>query len=149
VTTAKVQAETTAAVPARDGANEIWGNFPAPAPPNQRASAIEGQITSIRWGRTVNLGNYESARLEVEAAVPTAGSPESTLEEVQRWVDEHAPMSPNEENVYIGQRNRLLNEIGELSARAEVARREWRNIEAWLSANGITLPAGHVEDLPF
>jgi hypothetical protein len=50
-------------------------------------------VTHIRYGRTVNLGNFQSEKLEVEI-IPEAGqTAEQALEEVRQYVD--SKTSPN------------------------------------------------------
>lgn len=106
-------------------------------------------ISWVRWGRTVNVGNYESVRLDVEGVVPTGGSAESTLEQLQRWVDEYAPMTPDEWERNVDQRNRARMELADLHTRVEAARREWDGIVSFFKTNGLAIPQSAVEDLPF
>ncbi len=57
------------------------------------------QITSVRFGLTKNLGNYESVRLDAEAAVNSSDeSPEQALEHLKSWVACQLGQSPELED---------------------------------------------------
>jgi hypothetical protein len=44
-------------------------------------------ITGIRYGRTINLGNYESEKLEVECIPESGQTAEAALDELQKYVE--------------------------------------------------------------
>ena len=110
---------------------------------------IESRITSVRWGVTVNLGNYESARLDVEAAVPTGGSPESTLEDLREWVTDHAPAGYQEMDRLSDVIRQRREEARETQQLAEAAEFRWQQIKRFFEDNGLELPQRATEDLPF
>jgi len=115
----------------------------------QRVSDGALHIHSLRWGVTVNIGNYESVRLDAEAAVPTGGNPVSTLAELQRWMDEHAPASQRDRARFAEGRQQLTKEIADLQWLAERAEDNWRKMVRFLEDNHLPVPQTMIEDLPF
>jgi hypothetical protein len=126
----------------------------APEPPllppvHRPDNATSVRISSVRWGRTVNLGNYESARLDAEAVVFTDGEAGSTLEQLMDWVDDHLPLSDAEGHRAYAERNRLKNELQVLEQRKAAAEAEWQRIATFLKKNGIPVPPHTIEEIPF
>jgi hypothetical protein len=149
VTTAESKTSTTDAALVYDAEHDGY-RPPTPAQSPSRAELeAEWRITSVRWGRTVNIGNYESVRLDVEAAVPTTGDPESTLDELQNWVSDHLPLHEQEYSEMVAKRRVLQDEVLDLQARAEAAQRQWQNIENWLTRNRIQMDWQAAQDVPF
>jgi len=107
------------------------------------------RITSVRWGRTANLGNYESARLDVEAAVAMGGDPVSTLTQLQEWVDQQAPPEAQRLNDLVERYNRTRRELTELSADLENARATWNRVMDVFKALHIEMPKYVSDELPF
>jgi len=106
-------------------------------------------ITSVRWGQTVNLGNYSSARLDVEAAVGTDGNPESTLEQLRAWVAAHVPPAPEQVDKLFHERQVLEDEIRHFSDEYQRAKSRWLETKQWMDKLGLVLPPTTIEDLPF
>lgn len=48
------------------------------------------QIITVSYGKTVNLGNYESARLDATAQVESGETPEDALSKLKTWVEGQA-----------------------------------------------------------
>lgn len=48
------------------------------------------KITKITYSRTVNLGNYESARVEATAEVQDGENPNKVAAKLALWVEEQA-----------------------------------------------------------
>ena len=86
----------------------------------------EFHITSVRWGQTVNIGNYESVRLDVEAAVPTGGDPASTLTKLQVWSSRYLPMDQAAQRRAYTTRTRQEEELVELEERLAAMRKAWQ-----------------------
>ena len=128
------------------------GVMPSPQgesiPPPPR-SATAARITSVRWGQTVNLGNYESARLDVEAAVFMDGSAESTLEGISAWVRDHLPLSDSARSDLHYERRQQEAEMRELTEKLEAARAQWGVVKKFMEYVGIDIPPRVLEDLPF
>lgn len=62
---------------------------------------IDGPHAQVRFGfgLTINLGNFESARLDVHLTYPSAANPEAveaTFERVKTWVDAKMEQEINE-----------------------------------------------------
>ncbi len=106
-------------------------------------------VTSVRWGLTVPLGNFSSARLDAEALVVTGSTAESTLQELKEWVAAQSPLSEHEANRLLDRRRQLVEEVAELFERSDRARRDWQKIEAWYKRLELPIPEKFVEDLPF
>lgn len=106
-------------------------------------------ILSVRWGVTVNTGNYSSARLDAEAVVPMGGVAESTLQELQSWVAQNLPVAEYE-RAHLAERWQAVSvERDDLAtAEAEIKRR-LNMVKAFCEANGIDFPKKYSEDLPF
>lgn len=45
------------------------------------------KIITVTYGRTVNLGNYESARLDATAEVERGETPEDALGRLREWIE--------------------------------------------------------------
>ncbi len=58
-------------------------------------TASDLRIKTVRYSLTVNADSSSFVRLDAEAAVPTDGTAESTLRELESWVHSVSP-SPNE-----------------------------------------------------
>ena len=48
------------------------------------------QITTVSYGLTVNLGNYESARLDATATIGPNETPDEALDKLRSWVNGQA-----------------------------------------------------------
>lgn len=48
---------------------------------------IKGTVRAVRYGRLLNLGNYENERVEVEILPDEGQSPAEALEEARAWVN--------------------------------------------------------------
>ena len=48
------------------------------------------RIITVTYGRTVNLGNYESARLDATAQVEEAETAEDALGKLRTWIEQQA-----------------------------------------------------------
>ncbi len=107
------------------------------------------RITSVRWGRTVNTGNFSSARLDVEAAVDMGGEPGSTLDQLRAWVDAHMPPAPEQVDKLMYERETLQNDIHSYTARRQQIEAEWKRAKDWMDKLGLTVPDRVLEDLPF
>ena len=113
-------------------------------------AGVEGlSLLSVRWGQTVNTGNYSSVRLDAEAVVPMGTSAESTLEALVQWVRSQLPFSDAEVQDAVYETRALKQELADLKDRADHARRQWERILGFLQANNIPVPRPVSEDLPF
>jgi len=149
VTTVGTKANSTGAEPASSATGAPESPQSSEQSSSERLEPTSLQIVSVRWGRTVNTGNYSSVRLDVEAYVPTGGDPEFTLEALDRWVREHLPLSDSEESDLRYDTRRLINELADLEGKVARARGVYENIKRFSEVNGVELPATGLEDLPF
>jgi hypothetical protein len=149
VTTAENQNETTTAERVSDDDVQAALLVVAKARPDQLATMLDTHVKSVRWGRTVNTGNYSSARLDVEADVPTVGDPESTLRLLQSWVDQHLPLHDSEIQHLLTRTSELRLEERRLLDQVDNARAHWKRIEAFMERVGLEIPSPTLEDLPF
>jgi hypothetical protein len=115
----------------------------------EATTAITASITLLRWGRTVNVGNYSSVRLDAEAVVGTDGSVESTLEALQNWVDVHLPIGENEYTQLISERDNLIADMETLRFQHRHARDEVQKLKRFFAVNQLDWPYPSGEDLPF
>jgi hypothetical protein len=106
-------------------------------------------ILSVRWGVTVNTGNFSSARLDAEAVVPMGGSAESTLRELREWVRSQSPLSDAEQNDAFYGRREADQKLRELQEKLVAAEAEWQKVLKVFDAVGLEIPRKYVEDLPF
>jgi hypothetical protein len=106
-------------------------------------------IRTVRWGVTVNTGNYSSVRLDAEANVPTDGTAESTLLELIKWVREQSPLSDDEIVRDEKWRRAWREEQAELNNQIAEVRRQWQRCIAFCDAVGLEIPGRLTEDLPF
>jgi hypothetical protein len=106
-------------------------------------------ILSVRWGVTVNTGNFSSARLDAEAVVPMGGSAESTLQELREWVRSQSPLSDAEQNDAFYGRREADQQLLELQEKLVAAEAEWQKVLKVFDAVGLEIPRKYVEDLPF
>lgn len=78
--------------------------------PNQWGYVIMG-ITSVKYGRVKNLGNYETERFEAEVIVEDQ-SPEEAVAECKAFVKKQLGLGPTAEE--LDEARDLLREAGEL-----------------------------------
>lgn len=48
------------------------------------------KVTTVSYGRTVNLGNFESARLDATAELEPGDTREDVPAQLRAWIDEQA-----------------------------------------------------------
>jgi hypothetical protein len=56
------------------------------------------KIVEIGYSRTINLGNYESARIEARASIDSDEDPAEALLELTRWVRDEIEKRPSGRN---------------------------------------------------
>jgi hypothetical protein len=125
--------------------------LPQEPPRNNGEATIEitDKITLLHWGRTVNVGNYSSVRLDAEAVVDTDGSAESTLEALQAWVDVHLPIGENEYTQLISERDNLIADMETLRFQHRNAREEVQKLKRFFAVNQLDWPYPSGEEFPF
>ena len=104
---------------------------------------------AVRYGVTVNTGNYSSVRVDAEVAVPTGSSAESTLQELREWVLSQSPLNEYDREALLDRTNRLRQEVRAWEDKAADAQREWEKMRKAFKTLGIEPGLPSVEDLPF
>jgi hypothetical protein len=69
-------------------------------------------VTSVKYGRVKNLGNYETERLEAEVVLDPGQTPEEGIIEAKRFVKRQLDLGPSDEDLEAARD--LLREMGEL-----------------------------------
>ena len=69
-------------------------------------------ISSVKYGRVKNLGDYQSERMEAEYVLEGGETPEQGLAEVKRFVKAQLGLGPSEDELEAARQ--LLSEAGEL-----------------------------------
>lgn len=111
------------------------------------------QITAVRYGVTVNLGNYESERVDIEARVEEDQPADDVLLYCRTWIDENVTGGSRFEL----RRKELQNEIRglhqehtELEGHVRQARQKWETIKRWMIGLGLEDHVNDIEDeIPF
>ena len=93
-----------------DSARLLTVSEPGPSEPSEWEYVIMA-LTSVKYGRVKNLGNYETERIEAEAEIGS-GSPEEALTEVKRFVKDQLGLGPSADEVEAARE--VLREAGEL-----------------------------------
>jgi len=114
---------------------------------NSRATSL--CIQSVKWGVTVNTGNYSSVRVDAEASVFTASSAESTLQELRDWVLSQSPLNEYDREALVDRTNRLRQEVQVWEQKAADAEHEWEKMRKAFKTLGIEPGLPSLEDLPF
>jgi len=149
VSTVSIQDPKTTAEPADDDA---FGRAPSESQPTN-SERLEHwasyNLTLIRWGVTVNLGNYESARLDCEAILTAEHNPSETLALLQMWVREHAPVGRDDWQDLLALQRQQRAEVADLESKVRQAREQWETVRSFMARHDIPLPATLLDELPF
>lgn len=149
MTTASTKADTTAAAPVESASVEQVNTSEALQSEALLKPTSWPSTLKVRWGLTVPLGNYSSARLDVEAAVPMDGSAESTLEELKEWVRSQSPFSEQRVREMFIERDRLDQDLRLLHENLVVAQQEYERFRTAFKHMGLEPGLPPKEDLPF
>jgi len=146
-------AETPSATTSAEAADSEPREQPYPEPQQSNAEKLAewavNSITELRWGVTVNLGDYESARLEATALVSLGQDPSSILALLQTWVSEHSPPTRNQWEDMIAQKHQLEAKLQDLNRQVRWSQEQWDAVRRFLLENNLPLPARVIDDLPF
>lgn len=149
MTTAETQSATTDAEAADNEPREQ----PHPEPQLSNSEKLEQwafhNITLIRWGVTVNLGNYESARIDCEAVLTSEHNPAETLDLLKEWVTEHSPATTDQWNTLNREKRAMQLEVKQLEVQLDKLRQEWESVKRFAEKHSLALPQSVIEDLPF
>ena len=107
------------------------------------------EFRAVRYGVTVNTGNYSSVRVDAEVAVPTGSSAESTLQELRGWVLSQSPLNEYDREALVDRTTRLRQEEANWRQKADDAKYEWEKMRKAFKTLGIEPGLPSVEDLPF
>jgi len=148
-----ITAETQSATTSVEAADSEPREQPYPQPEQSNSEKIEqwanDNITEVRWGLTVNLGNYESARIDAPAVVSPGENPEGTQAKLKEWVLLHSPATRDQWDEMYQQQRRFQSELATLEAQVVAAKQAWESVRAFMDSNGLRIPEKVVEDLPF
>jgi len=148
-----ITAETQSATTSVEAADSEPREQPYPQPEQSNSEKIEqwanDNITEVRWGLTVNLGNYESARIDATAVVSPGENPEGTQAKLKEWVLLHSPATRDQWDEMYQQQRRFQSELATLEAQVVAAKQAWESVRAFMDSNGLRIPEKVVEDLPF
>lgn len=149
MTTAETQSATTS-VEAADSAPR---EQPYPEPQESNSEQLERwaneNITEVHWGLTVNLGNYESARIDAEAVVALGQDASNSLALLQMWVRAHSPATRDQWDDMLHRTQRLQRELEQQELQLIAAKQAWESVRAFMDSHGLRIPEKVVEDLPF
>lgn len=103
-----------------------------------------GRITTVRYGITKNIGNYESLRLDAEMEVSEGQDPAETLVALRLWINEQLGTKDQLERLY-AEKVRTQREIQSLEWDKRrvledlyAMKKKWREAQSILAAAGIT-----------
>jgi hypothetical protein len=107
------------------------------------------KILTVRWGVTINLGNYQSARLDAECWVDGDTGPEEALRQLQSWVAAHGPVTDAEMDTLQRSRETYSYDLRRLDDSKRELQRRLKAMHEFCDANNLTWPERLSEDLPF
>lgn len=110
------------------------------------------EITTVRYGRLYNLGNYENERIEVEAAISPSEDWEEVYEQLKGRVtmvhdakeDMERQVDELQQSVY-----RLEQRKNDLDAQVKAVEKRWEHIKRFMDKVGLELPRWAHDEIPF
>lgn len=99
------------------------------------------EITSVRYDRLINLGNYENEKLGISVQVPDGTDPAQVAAQARAWVDQELVgrrTRQEQANDLEYRVRRLQRQEGEVRGKLAVLEGIWRQAAELLAAHGIT-----------
>jgi len=107
------------------------------------------KITSVQYGRLVNLGNYENEKLSAWATVEDDETPDEALAKVTAFIEEQAGTRKQQESqleVTAARLSRMESEKRQMEREIREMRETWTKARAFLTTIGLELPRSYVQD---
>lgn len=107
------------------------------------------KITSVQYGRLVNLGNFENEKLSAWATVEEGETPEEALAKVTAFIEAQAGTRQQQESQVeqtAAKLNRMESDKHQMEREIKEMRDTWRKARAFIKAVGLELPRSYVND---
>jgi hypothetical protein len=110
------------------------------------------RFSTVKYGRTYNMGNYQSERIDLEADLDDGDDAEAALQVLQEWVAQQSS-EPEEAMRSLEQdrksATRKRQELRELESKLAQARSDWNRLSVVFAKLGLQVPSEVENEIPF